>query len=371
MLHEFLSANRAELIERCALKVVQRPMPKPTDAELAHGIPLFLDQLVKTLRMERMAEPMKSREVSGPSGGGPLPSEIGTSAGRHGVELLEQGFSVDQVVHDYGDLCQAITDLAFERAVPVEIDEFRTLNRCLDNAIAGAVTAFAHQRDVLIGERDAQALNERLRVFAQELRKLIETATVAVTAVKAGNVGLTGATGATLDRTLIGLRNLIDRSLADVRIRAGMPARRELIALPAFVSEIQISASLEARARGCRFVVFATGLGLAVDGDREALAAAVGNLLQNAFRFTEPGTEVSLSVHSREGRVLIEVADHCGGLPVGDAERISRPSTQRATGKSGLAVCRRSVEANDGVLRVRDVRGAGCVFTIDLPRHSF
>lgn len=370
MLHEFLAAHRAELIERCALKVAQRPMPKATEAELAHGIPLFLDQLVKTLRMERMADPMKSREVSGPSGGGPLPSEIGTTAARHGVELLAQGFSVDQVVHDYGDLCQAITDLAFERTVPLEIDEFRTLNRCLDNAIADAVTAFAHQREVLIGERDALALNERLRFFARELRKLVQTATIAVTAIKAGNVGLAGATGATLDRTLIGMRNLIDRSLADVRVTAGMPGRSELIALPEFVKEIQISASLEARTRGCRFVVFATGLGLAVDGDREMLAAAVGNLLQNAFRFTKPGTEVSLSAHSREGRVLIEVADHCGGLPVGDAERLSRPFTEGAA-KSGLSVCRRSVEANDGVLRVRDVPDTGCIFTIDLPRHLF
>ena len=371
MLHEFLIANRAELIERCLLKVALRAGPEPSEAELEHGIPLFLDQLVKTLRMERMAEPMKSRDVSGPPGGGPLRSEIGTTAGQHGVELLEQGFTVDQVVHDYGDLCQAITDLAFERAEPVEIDEFRTLNRCLDNAIAGAVTAFAHQRDLLLGERDAQALNERLRVLAHELRKLIETATVALTALKAGNIGIAGATGATLDRAMIGLRNLVDRSLADVRVRAGMPGRHELIVLPELVKQIQVSASLEAHARGCRFVVCATGLGLAVDGDREMLAAAVGNLLQNAFRFTQPGTEVSLSVYTREGRVLIEVADHCGGLPIGEAERLSRPLSEDATGKSGLSVCRRSVAANDGLLRVRDVRGKGCVFTIDLPRHSF
>src|SRR5690349_21714373 len=205
--------------------------------------------------MECMADPMKSREVSGPSGGGPLPSEIGTTAARHGRELLEHGFSVEQVVHDYGDLCQAITDLAFERAVPLEIDEFRTLNRCLDNAIADAVTAFAHQREMLLGKREAQALNEHLRSFAHELRSLIQTATVAVSAIKAGNVGLAGATGTALDRTLIGLRNLMDRSLADVRVRAGVPGRRELMALADFVKAIQISSFLEARLHGGRCVL--------------------------------------------------------------------------------------------------------------------
>lgn len=376
MLHEFLTDNRAELIERCGLKVAQRPAPKPTAVELEYGIPLFLDQLIKTLRIERTPHPMRSRAVSGPSGGGVVPSEIGVTAARHGVELLKHGFTVDQVVHDYGDLCQAITDLAFERSLSIEIDEFRTLNRCLDNAIADAVTEFAHQRDLLTTEKDAQALNERLGFLAHELRNLIQTATLAVTAIKAGNVGLAGATGAVLDRSLIGLRNLIDRSLADVRVMAGMPARPALISLPEFIGELQISAALEAQARGCRFNVSATGLGLAVDGDREMLSAAVGNLLQNAFKFTERDTEVTLSAYSREDRVLIEVADHCGGLPVGDAERMFQPFAQGATtDKSGLglglSICRSSVEANNGLLRVRDVPGMGCVFTIDLPRHAF
>ena len=36
----------------------------------------------------------------------------------------------------------------------------------------------------------------------------------------------------------------------------------------------------------------------------------------------------------------------------------------------GLTICQRSVEANDGALRVRDIPGSGCVFTIALPRHS-
>ena len=375
MLHAFLTLNRAELIERCALKVSQRTAPTPTDTELANGIPLFLDQLVKTLKIELMPNPFLSRAVSGPSGGGDLAlSEIGTGAARHGFELLQHGFTVDQVVHDYGDLCQAITDLAFERGESIDIDEFRTLNRCLDNAIAGAVTEFAYQRDLLMTGKDAQALNERLGFLAHELRNLIHTATLAVAAIKSGNVGLAGATGAVLDRSLIGLRNLIDRSLADVRVMAGMPARRELVPLRAFIAEVQISASLEAQARGCRFSVDAVEPGLAIYGDREMLSAAVGNLLQNAFKFTERDSEVSLRAHGTADRVLIDVADHCGGLPPGDEERMFKSFTQSSTDRSGLglglSICRSSVEANDGVLKVRDVPGMGCIFTIDLPRHS-
>jgi hypothetical protein len=150
VLHEFLKANRVDLIERCRLKVAKRLAPKATDAELAHGIPAFLEQLIKTLQVEQTSEPMLSRKVSGPAGGGAAVSEISATAALHGRELSEHGFTVEQVVHDYGDLCQAITDLAFERGVPFEIDEFRTLNRCLDNGIADAVTEFSFQRDALV-----------------------------------------------------------------------------------------------------------------------------------------------------------------------------------------------------------------------------
>jgi hypothetical protein len=189
-----------------------------------------------------------------------------------------------------------------------------------------------------------------------------------------GNVGVTGATGAVLERSLIGLRTLVDRSLADVRVAAGMLPRHELISLADFIDQIEISALLEARARGSKLVVSDVDRRLAVDVDLDMLLSALGNLLQNAFKFTAPGTEVSVNAYAVADRILIDVEDHCGGLPPGNAEQMFLPFTQSGADKSGLglglAICRRSVEANDGVLRVRDVPGSGCVFTIDLPRHA-
>lgn len=375
MLHEFLTANRTALIDRCRSKVALRSAPKATDAELEHGIPRFLDQLIKTLQVEQTSEPMRSRKVSGPSGGGkPVLSEIGATAAWHGRELLRSGFTVDQVVHDYGDLCQAITGLAIELGAPIAVEEFQTLNRCLDNAIADAVTEFAYQRDFVGPQRDVQAVNERLGVLAHELRNLVHTATLAFSAVKAGGAGLAGATAAVLDRSLMALRNLADRSLVDVRLTAGLPARRHRISVADFISEIKVAASLEAQAYECAFSVAEVDASLAIDTDRDMLFSAVGNLLQNAFKFTQHRTEVSLNAYAAADRILIDVEDSCGGLPHGDAEGMFVPFAQRSPDKSGLGLglssCRRSIEANDGVLSVRDVPGSGCVFTIDLPRHS-
>jgi len=101
-MHAFLTNNRDELIERCKLKVAQRPKRAATEKQLANGIPLFIDQLTRTLEAEEANEGAESIRISGPPGGDSLAlSEIGVSAKTHGGELLQLGYSVDQVVHDY------------------------------------------------------------------------------------------------------------------------------------------------------------------------------------------------------------------------------------------------------------------------------
>jgi signal transduction histidine kinase len=373
--HIFLNENKAELIARCRSKVAQRPVPEATHEELEYGIPLFLEQLIATLRLERSADPMLSLEISGASGGGKAAlSEIGASAALHGRELLQRGFTVDQVVHDYGDLCQAITDLAFERKESIDVDEFRTLNRCLDNAIADAVTEFNCQRDTVVADRQTQALNIRLGILSHELRSHLNSATLALYAIKSGDIGLKGATGAILDRSLVEMAKLIDLSLSEVRMTAGLESLHHLFSLSDFIAEIKLSASLQARLRKCSFIVSAVDAHLALDADRDLLLSAVGNLLQNAFKFTRPDTEVTLNAYGSGDRILIEVKDNCGGLTPGDAEKMFEPFSQRNEDKSGvglgLSIAKRGVEANGGILSVRDLPGIGCVFTIDLLRHA-
>ena len=112
---------------------------------------------------------------------------------------------------------------------------------------------------------------------------------------------------------------------------------------------------------------------MTVRGNRPMLHAALANLLQNAFKFTHPRTEITLQAFALDGEAHIEVHDHCGGLPHGTAETMFTPFTQRNADRTGLglglAIARHSVEADFGTLSVRDVPGTGCVFTIALPLH--
>ncbi len=375
MMYNFLANNRADLIERCRAKVATRPKRAATKSQLENGIPMFLDQLIKTLSIEQGADPMASRKVSGDaSGAGVAVSEIGHSAAQHGHALLKLGFTVNQVVHDYGDLCQAITDLAFERDAPFEVDEFRTLNRCLDNAIADAVTEFTYQRDAIVATKQASDVNQMLGNFAHELRNLLGTATLAFAATKAGNLSLTGATGTVLESSLLKMSYLIDRSLAEVRIAGGAFNNQAQFSLASFIFDVSQAAGLDAQARGCTLLVSAVDEQLAVKADRDLLFSAVGNLLQNAFKFTQPNTEVSLNAYANGDRILIDVRDHCGGLPPGSAESMFSPFLQRSDDRTGLglglSIARRSIESFDGILSVRNVPHTGCIFTINLPRHA-
>jgi hypothetical protein len=211
MLHEFLTSNRTVLIERCRLTVGSRSDPKATEDELVHGIPTFLDQLIETLTLEQSAEP-QNESLTVRNARGEVASDVGTTAALHGRYLFLKGFTIEQVVRDYGDVCQAVTNLAVETGAPIEVEEFRTFNRCLDNAIAGAVTEYAKHTPAS-NQGSFQTLTSLREPVAQELLNHLHTATLAVTAIKTGTVSIGGATAAVLDESLLAMRKLIDRWL--------------------------------------------------------------------------------------------------------------------------------------------------------------
>jgi signal transduction histidine kinase len=373
VLHDFLAENHAELIDRCRAKVALRQAPRATPDEIEHGIPLFLGQLTETLRAGHAARAAgDSQPACTPDDDKELPSAMRAGATEHGHELRKRGYTVNQVVHGYGDLCQAITELAIQERASVSSEDFKTLNGCLDNAIASAVTEFAREREEMISESESRAMSERLGFLAHELRNFLNTAILSFAAIKSGSVAVNGATSAIVDRSLVGLRDLIDHALADVRLEAGMPTRLEPVAVDRFIAEAQVSAALGARAKGCSFTVAPVERGLRVCVDKQMLSSAVSNLLQNAFKFTRSHSHVTLRAYGRGERVLIEVEDECGGLPAGKEITLFTSFQQHGADRSGLglglSISRRAVEACGGTLGVRDMPGLGCVFTIDLPR---
>ncbi|KYF87712.1 sensor histidine kinase [Sorangium sp. So ce388] len=350
MLHAFLTTNTQEIILRARSKVAARTTPVPTEAELKNGVPLFLGQLVDRLRLAT------------------LDSEaIEASAAVHGGELLAMGFTVSQVIHGYGDVCQVVTELACEMDAPITADEFNTFNGCLDDAIAGAVTEYERQRDASVAHEGV----ERLGVLAHELRNRLSVAMLAFTMLQSGTVGTGGSTGAMLGRSLRALRALINNSLAGVRLESGL-GKCQRVSVSEIIGEAVVEAALGAGAGGISLTAPPVAEGIYVHADPQLLLAALGNLLQNAFKFSRPHGHISLRTTATAERVVIEVEDECGGLPPGKREDLFRPFEQRSANRTGLglglSICRKGVEAMGGKIGVRDLPGKGCVFYIELPR---
>ncbi|HET9831599.1 MAG TPA: hypothetical protein VFP91_07815, partial [Vicinamibacterales bacterium] len=169
-------------------------------SELEFGVPLFLTQLADTLRLETTPTPFSQKA-------------IGASAARHGRELRALGFNISQVVHDYGDICQAITEVAVEQQLPITTEEFHTLNRCLDTAIAEAVTEHAR----ITAESRSNEELERSGQLTHEIRDVLNTALLAFHTLKRGTVAINGSTGTVLGRSLMSLRDLVDNELSGIR----------------------------------------------------------------------------------------------------------------------------------------------------------
>ncbi len=375
MMHAFLSNNRDDLIARCKAKVARRPQRGASHEQLSNGVPLFLEQLIRTLIAEEAGIDDVALRVSGPSGGDTLElSEMGVAAASHGKALLELGFTVEQVVHDYGDLCQAITEAAHEREMPFEVEEFRTLNRCLDNAIADAVSAFSAQHDFDVADRLASEANERLGLLVHELRNELQMANLSTRAMEVGGLSLMGATGSVLKRSLSSMRNLVDSALAEVRAASGAPASRTVFSLTSLIEDARTAAQPEADVRGCVLLVSPVDPGLRVDGNRDLLLGALGNLLSNAFRFTHRHTAVHLSAYEIDDRLLIDVEDRCGGLGP-DYEvamfdtRFQRDADPTRVGR-GLKIARESVESMGGTLTIKNLPEVGCIVTIGFPNST-
>lgn len=353
-LSEFLVHHR-EVIERRTSDVFfARSTPTPTESELKRGIPIFMEQLIATLnRGDELAGEIDDREIA-------------KTATDYGRRLFGLGFTVSELVHGYGSVCAVVTGLAREVGHDIATRDFETFNRVLDVAIAESVTAHERERTV----DDAEKENERIGALAHELRNALAAAVTSLVVMKKGTVGMRGPTADVLDRSLTLMGTLIDRSLADVRLRTDARPVPERFRLADALDQIGATVRHDVESRDLKFVV-EVDRDLEIETDRQFLTSTVSNLVQNALKYTRAGSHVSLRGRGTDDRVVIEVEDQCGGLPMGKIDELFRPFVrgkhQRPGVGLGLAIATRAIKAINGGIRVRDLPGKGCIFIVELP----
>lgn len=356
MLSNFLIEERDKILAICAEKLMRLRADKRSSEEMELGLPVFYDELIEVLRADEVEE----------RGTDDISFIHKESAVRRGIESSRLGYTISQVVQGYGALCQAITQYLEDHNQPISNREFNRLNLCLDTAIAQAVSSF----DVAEKETLEQGEVQRLGFLAHELRNALSNAVMAYRMIKSGRIGIGGNTGQILEDSHACMTEIIDRSLAEVRLRNEPIVSLQSCRVIHLLSEIEITASSEANDKSINIHVEGDP-DLVVYVDRHLILSAISNLVQNAIKFTKQRGIVWIRCRTQENRAIIEVEDQCGGLPEGKAEELFQPFSQKDENRSGLGlgltIARRSVALNGGMLTVRNIAQQGCVFTIDLP----
>lgn len=360
MLHKFLLAERDGILALSSAKLMMVSDSKGSSGELDVGLPLFYDELLEVLRAD---EEEDSKEISDRLTKG-VHRE---SAQRRGKESLRLGYTISQVVHGYGALCQAITEYAGKHETPVTLREFNRLNFCLDVAIAEAVTEFSKDQRESATREEVQ----RLGFLAHEMRNALGNVALAYQMIKKGVVGVAGSTNMLLENSILRMKDIIDRSLAEVRLRGQPIVNAKRCRVIDLVSAVEATSVFEADDKSIQIHVDVPPT-LLVLADRHLMISAISNLVQNAIKFTKPHGHVWIGGSGDGNRVLIEVEDQCGGLPTSKIDELFQPYIQKDANKTGiglgLSITRNSVELCGGRVSARDVPGKGCIFTLEIPQ---
>ena len=380
MLYNFLLKNQEEILAMTQKKSLELAGVRPSSQQLKAGLPIFYRQLLKVLRVEKetpfnskidldgmkIAAHNSDESAMATAAGRPADAELAESAGQHGSELLRLGYTLSHVVHAYGDMCQSITELATEKNQAIGASEFRDLNRCLDAAIAGAVTEYQSLR-----EKEENCRNiEHLGFLAHELRNSLASVYVSLSFIKTGTVGFGGSVGAVLDSSLKRIEKLIDQSLTEVRLRVDSKIHAERVQLVKMIDQIVVTAEIEAQSRKQTIEIQVDPV-LVFDADQQLVYTALSNLIQNALKYSHDGGKIQVRGSIVGDRVVVEVEDECGGLSDASAD-IFKPYVQLNENRKGLGlgltIAKRAISLSHGTIDVTNLPGRGCIFKITLPK---
>jgi signal transduction histidine kinase len=290
-------------------------------------------------------------------------------AAEHGEQRLGLGFSLDGVVREYGALRDAILALATNAQVNVSEPERNVLFNCIINGIAGAVSEYQRQRDAELQRH----MNEHFAFIAHELRNPLGSALAALGMLeRKGQLNMSERFAQVLQRSLTRMHELIDSTLRTAQLATAIHLQRESVTLTALLEDMEISAAASAEERQIALTLDVDGDGdVTIHVDQRLVRSALTNLVRNAVKFSHAGGTVTVRARASADRVVIEVEDCCGGLPPGMVQRAFAPFAQLGADRSGfglgLAIAKQAADAHQGVIRVQDLPGKGCIFALELP----
>jgi signal transduction histidine kinase len=276
-----------------------------------------------------------------------------------------------------------VSDSEGVRSTDVQQQDSGTNDRSLPAELARVEEELAEARQTLADARQRERAAERSRqelvsFMSHDLRTPLAGLQALAEGLEDGVITDVPGTLRHIRSTVARMTGMVDDLFALSRVQ-GAPEPRELslVALSELVSDVASEAEATARAAQVRLEVQVPEHdNLAVLGRHEDLSRAIGNLVSNAIRHTEPAQAVRISAdRADDGSVRVLVIDGCGGIPETYLDRVfdtgwrgspARGSTDGGAGL-GLAIARGVVESHQGEIAVRNTE-TGCCFEVALPQ---
>lgn len=249
----------------------------------------------------------------------------------------------------------------------LEEDEFKALVHDF-NHMAGRLESLVGAQQLL------------LRDVSHELRSPLARLSVALELAREDAAPEMAAHLNRIERETERLNQLIGQLLTLSSMEALEKAQSfEPVSLNSLIDEMIPDAEYEARQRQSS-VTFSASEECVIAGNRELLYRAIENVVRNAVRYTDAGSEVEIRLSAAqeqaERTAVLEVSDHGPGIPDSEADAIFRPFYRVDHARSpetggfgvGLAIADRAVRLHHGELAALNRSGRGLTIRMRFPR---
>jgi signal transduction histidine kinase len=300
-----------------------------------------------------------------------------------GVALIAAGLISVAVMGSVTGPVQSVTRIA--RRVIEERDFSHRAARTSDDEVGVLVDAF-NAMLYEVGARTAELRDanrrkdEFLATLAHELRNPMAPMLNSLSLLRGTSIGTDGAQRGLriLERQLAQLVRLVDDLLDVSRVTSGkLMIRKQIVRLSEIVRSAVETVEPQLDARSQTLGIDLPEHEVYVSADASRLAQVLGNLLNNAIKFSGPGADIALTVEANAEWVRIDVADRGAGISAdeldGVFEMFSQGDASGAHGQAGLgvglALARQLTELHDGtIVAASEGPGRGAVFTVTIPR---
>ena len=354
--------HREPLLARWRKEVRELPSARDLDTPtLDDHIPALLEELAA-------AFDTKSDETIAEAVRGGTPPE-------HGLQRLEDGFDIVEVVAEYNILRGCVHNLAESNGLSLTGKAFHILNRVLDGSIGQAVEAYAKQRALDLKNRR----DEYLAFVAHDLRTPLQAISLAASGVEqtleaqSGNAESTRMIKA-LHRNVERLEALVGKVLeenSNVETAGDLKLERRSFDLWPLVEALIQDTHPIAGTASTRLINMVPD-DLVVFADAGLLRRILQNLIGNAIAYTPQGeVRIGAQEHKADGTIECWVSDTGAGIP-GDLldkvfeKGVGDPEKDESTGL-GLAIVKTFVEAHHGTVQVASLEGQGTTIRFTLP----